>query len=100
MEDIKEIISWLNNTKFKHNIKGLKLYEQWEDIAGKNMSSISQPIAIRNGILLVAVKNSIALQELIYNRHQILESINKRKNMPFVKDVKVHIRTGYESNDL
>ncbi len=96
MEDIKTIISGLNGTKLKQGMEGLILYEQWKDIAGKDLSAISQPVSMKSGILFVAVKNGVALQELLYNKHRILKNINTRSDMPHIKDIKVHVSAEQE----
>ncbi len=100
MEDIKGIISELTRTRFKHEMEGLKVLEQWEAIAGKRLYAISRPAFIRNGILFVYVENSVALQEMSYNKQNILKNINTKKDMPYVKDIKFNIRSKDDTLDI
>jgi hypothetical protein len=96
MEDIKGIISELTQTRFKDEMEGLKVLEQWETIAGSRLSALSQPIFIRNKTLFVVVENSVALQEMIYSKQNILKNINTQKELPYIKDVKFNIRAKQE----
>ncbi len=96
MEDIKGIISELTQTRFKDEMEGLKVLEQWETIAGSRLSALSQPVFIRNGTLFVVVENSVALQEMIYSKQNILKNINTQKKLPYIKDVKFNIRAKQE----
>ncbi|MCL5878705.1 MAG: DUF721 domain-containing protein [Deltaproteobacteria bacterium] len=96
MEDIKDILSELTGTKLKHGMEGVKLLEQWEDLAGKRLSALSEPAYIRNDVLFVFVKNSTALQEILYNKSILLKNINTKKELPFVKDIKCTIRAQQE----
>lgn len=98
MEDIKTIITEISNTTLKQGREGLLLYEQWESIAGRTLSVVSRPVSIKNGVLLVAVKNSVALQELIYKKNSILNNIHAVPGMSRIKDIKPQVRVDQELN--
>ena len=94
MKDIKDIITELkDNEKFSRYSEGLKLYEQWKDIAGSYLSGLSEPSIIKNEVLFVAVQNSVVLHELVYKKCQILKNISERKDMPYIKDIKFRIKS-------
>jgi|YelNatPaOPRAMG01_1025707.scaffolds.fasta_scaffold21013_4 predicted nucleic acid-binding Zn ribbon protein len=94
MEDIKAIISELTQKRFKHEIEGLKVFERWTSIAGDRLAAISKPAFINNGVLIVQVDNSSALQEMIYNKQNLLKNINTQKDLPYIKDIKFNIKSG------
>jgi hypothetical protein len=100
MENIKEIISELTQTRFKHEMEGLKVLEQWEAIAGSRLYALSRPVSIRNGTLFVFVENSVALQEMSYNKQNILKNINTKKDLPYIKDIKFNIRSNDHTLDI
>ncbi len=96
MEDIKNILSALTGTTLKQGMEGLKFFEQWETIAGKRLANLSEPAFIRNNVLFVFVHNSSALQEISYSKQALLKTINARKDLPTVKDIKFTIRSQRE----
>ncbi|MCL4557057.1 MAG: DUF721 domain-containing protein [Deltaproteobacteria bacterium] len=95
MKDIKEIIEELkSDSGFSRYSEGLRLYEQWSDITGGYLSDSSEPSMIKDGVLFVAVKNSIVLQEMTYRKDGILRNINGHEDMPRIKDIKFYIKAG------
>ncbi len=96
MEDIKDIVAALTETKLKQGMEGLIFLEQWETLAGKRLSGLSEPAFIRNDVLFVFVHNSTALQEISYSKQAILKTIHARKDLPLIRDIKFTIRARQE----
>lgn len=48
----------------KSDMKLINLRDKWEEIAGKDIARISQPLKIRNKILMIKVSHSIWKMEL------------------------------------
>ncbi|MGC8580187.1 MAG: DUF721 domain-containing protein [bacterium] len=92
MEDIKEIIAGITQKRFKHEIEGLKFFERWNSIVGIKLAEISKPAFIRNEILIVHVDSSSALQEMAYNKQNILNNIRSQKDLPYIRDIKFTVK--------
>ncbi len=94
MEDIKDIIASLTETRFKQEIEGLRLLERWESIAGKPLAAISRPAFIRKDVLFVFVESGVALQEASYHKEAILKNIRAHKDLPYIREIKLAVRPG------
>lgn len=64
---------------------------QWKNIVGEKVAENSSPAHFNNGILKVAVKNSIWMQEMILYKYRIISSYKKKgiqiKDIIFYLDV-------------
>ncbi len=93
MEDLKDIIIELDNTKFDKQRQGMKIYEHWADIVDKDTSNVATPILINSDdILIVAVNNNVIFQELTFKKVEMIKKINSIKGTPHIKDIKFKIR--------
>ena len=50
---------------------------QWEEVVGKEIAKRTKPECIRNGALVVRVKNSVWAQELSFRKSVILSRLNR-----------------------
>ena len=65
--------------------KGLSLYKKnrmlalcWHEIAGKKISSISRPLKLEKGNLIIAVKDSTWCHHLNFFRQELVTRLNKK----------------------
>lgn len=71
-----------------------KLWAQWEQIVGKQMASVCEPVGLSRGVLKVWVKNSAWHHQLQFFKEEILkkiqcvESYNTITNLIFTLDRK------------
>ena len=63
------------------------LIENWESIVGKELSIECKPLKLEKDILTIAPNHPNWRQALIYNKHKLLESINKKGLK--VKNIKI-----------
>lgn len=64
-----------------------KLWKKWPEFVGPTVSSVSEPVSLRNGTLYVWVKNAAWLQQLIFAREQIRATINQKLGEETIKSV-------------
>lgn len=64
----------------------------WKDIVGKIVADKAKPVKYENGILKVAVRNNIWLQELILYKYKIKAQFRKRYQLE-IKDIIFFIKT-------
>ena len=64
----------------------------WAEIVGPEISTRTRAECIRNGILIVAVNNSVWAQELSFNKAMILRRLKERLSQPeCVKDISFYV---------
>ena len=79
-ESMKDIINQLD-LKYDATIETnkQKFFDQWENIVGKKLSSVSKPIEInKNSVLVVACKNSFIANELFLAKNNFIELIEDK----------------------
>ncbi|PIS10955.1 MAG: DUF721 domain-containing protein [Bdellovibrio sp. CG10_big_fil_rev_8_21_14_0_10_47_8] len=66
-----------------------KLWKKWPDYVGPSISQVSEPVGYHRGILYIWVKNSTWMQQLVFMREVIKDSINKKLDQPYVREVRL-----------
>jgi predicted nucleic acid-binding Zn ribbon protein len=64
-----------------------KLWKKWPDYVGPTMAGISEPVGYKRGVLYVWVKNSAWMQQLVFMREHMRDSINKKLQQEYVKEI-------------
>lgn len=64
-----------------------KMWRKWGDFVGPTMSQHSEPVGYVRGTLYVWVESSTWLQQMVFLREPIMQSINKKLGFLFVKNV-------------
>jgi len=71
---IQDTISKIMSSAFgSAESKLLELQHEWSQIAGPQIASISKPVSIKDGLLIIEVKNSAWLMELKIYSGKMLE---------------------------
>lgn len=65
-----------------------KLWAKWEEVVGPTISKNAEPVGFQRGILYVWVRNSSWMQQMIFMRDPIRETINQKFENNFVKVIK------------
>ncbi len=90
------IRSILSNVLKKHGLEDkIAKYDfvlYWEQIVGVEIAKRTKPLQIKNGVLTVAVQNSIWAQELSYNKKMIINKLSERlKSTSILKDIHFNV---------
>lgn len=64
-----------------------KLWKKWPDFVGPTMAGISEPVGYKRGVLYIWVKNSAWMQQLVFMREHMRDSINKKLQQEYVKEI-------------
>jgi predicted nucleic acid-binding Zn ribbon protein len=64
----------------------------WKNIVGRIVADKAKPVNINNGVLKVAVRNNIWLQELILYKHKIRSQYKKKHGLD-LKDIIFYVNT-------
>jgi hypothetical protein len=56
------------------------IFQNWEEIAGKEIAQNTQPYKITGNNLFIYVKNSVIMSEMVYYKKYIITKINNFSN--------------------
>jgi predicted nucleic acid-binding Zn ribbon protein len=77
-DEISELISTaVKNLEPDKNIKVYPIWKNWKEIVGEKTASKSNPLMIRGNILIIEVENSVWMNEIQFQKEEILEKIKK-----------------------
>ncbi|MFP5518906.1 MAG: DUF721 domain-containing protein [Bdellovibrionia bacterium] len=65
-----------------------KLWAKWPEVVGPTIAKNAEPVAYKNGILFLWVKNSTWMQQMVFLRDQIQTTINQKMNQNFVRSIR------------
>ncbi len=65
-----------------------KLWARWPEIAGPTLAGVAEPVGYQRGVLWVWVKSSSWMQQLIFMREEIRDTIHKKMGVEFVKMIR------------
>lgn len=68
--------------------KRWKLWAQWKDFVGATVAENSEPVGYLRGTLYVWVKNSTWMQQFVFMREEIKNSINRKMDQIYVKSIR------------
>jgi predicted nucleic acid-binding Zn ribbon protein len=64
-----------------------KMWRKWSDFVGPTMSQHSEPVGFLRGTLYIWVESSTWMQQMVFLRDPMMDSINKKLGFNFVKNV-------------
>lgn len=70
------------------------IFPKWREIVGEEMSEHARPIKVDRGVLWLEVENSSWLQQLQYEKIELLESLNRFLRQARLKEVKMVLPKG------
>lgn len=65
-----------------------KLWAKWPEVVGPTIAQNAEPVAYKNGILFLWVRNSAWMQQMVFLRDQIQTTINQKMEQNFVKSIR------------
>lgn len=88
----KDIASILDRTlsayRLKDKLTNLDIFQNWEEVVGKNIAQACKPIKIsKQRVLVLQAKNSSWAQEINLMKEELLEKISTSKSI--IEDIKV-----------
>lgn len=55
-----------------------KLWKKWPEFVGSSIAAVSEPVGFRNGQLIIWVKNSSWMQQMVFIKEQLRETLNTK----------------------
>lgn len=77
----------LHGTPAEARLKEGAIWQVWDKAVGKQIADRARPLAIRGGILTVAVSSAPWMQQLTFLKKGIVEKLNKALGEPLVRDI-------------
>lgn len=68
-------------------LKEISILSSWEEMVGKAISSRTEKVYIRDGVLYVHLKSSIVRNELIMIREGLREKLNNQVGEEIIKEI-------------
>lgn len=65
-----------------------KLWAKWEEVVGPTIAKNTEPVGFQRGMLYVWVRNSTWMQQMIFLKDPIRDTINQKFENNFVKYIK------------
>ncbi len=81
----------LKASNIKVDLELLKLWEQWAELVGPDVSQNARPEAIKDGLLLVNVSSAPWMQQLQYLKSDLVEKLNSALGKEAVEDIRFKI---------
>lgn len=66
-----------------------KLWKKWSEYVGETMGKVSEPVGYHRGVLYVWVHNSAWMQQMVFMREHIKDSINKKLEKEYVREIRL-----------
>jgi len=86
------LASVLKKNNLDNQLARYEFVLHWAEIVGPEISTRTRAECIRNGILIVAVNNSVWAQELSFNKAMILRRLREKLSQPdCVKDISFYV---------
>lgn len=65
-----------------------KLWAKWEEVVGPTIAKNAEPVGFQRGVLFVWVRNSTWMQQMIFMKDPMRDTINQKFESNFVKTIK------------
>jgi hypothetical protein len=70
------------------------IFPRWKELVGEEMAEYAQPLKIDRGVLWVEVANSSWLQQLQYEKLELLDILNSCFRLSSLRDIKMVLPKG------
>ncbi len=71
--------------------QALGVWPAWEQAVGSQIAAAARPISLREGLLVVHVKNNVWLHELVAMREDLLRRVRKHAPPKLVQDIRFRV---------
>lgn len=76
-----------------------KLWKKWPEFVGPTIAAVSEPVGFQNGRLDVWVKNSSWLQQMLFLREQMKESLNEKLGGAKIRTIRLTLQRNMVPTD-
>ena len=80
---------FLESSRIKNQIQSLSIEDQWEKIMGKTIANYTDKIEIRNKSLFIYTTVAPLKNELVFQKHLIIQRVNEQIGADSITEVVV-----------
>lgn len=93
MEKLGEVLNRVFNQELPHGArKGDPILRAWPKLVGPFLARRSWPVSLRKGVLMVRVAGPLWMQELQFQKSELLEKIGEEVGRERVRDIRFTTR--------
>ena len=82
---------FLKDCNLWNGYRQFKLVQSWPDVVGASLSEVTRAENLQNGVLKVAVKDSVWSYHLSMMKPQLIDKLNQSAGSRMVKDISFRI---------
>jgi predicted nucleic acid-binding Zn ribbon protein len=87
-KELKDLISsFVDQGALKHKLLEARLIEMWPKWVGDPIAKYTEKISVHKGQLILQISSPALRNELGFQRHKIIELVNKELNHPLIEEV-------------
>ncbi len=79
--------SLLQSLGLEKRIKQAKVVEIWAEVVGDQIASATRVLGVGNGTVVIAVKDSIWRQQLVFEKPEIVRRLNEALGEELIADI-------------
>ena len=96
-ESLKRILGqMITRTPLGKTLEQARIWEHWPHVAGQDLAGHGEPVAVKKGVLRVAVENAAWMQSFAYAKWDILRRINRLAGRELISDMFLILREDHE----
>ena len=96
-ESLKSILGgMIKGSPLGKTLEQARIWEHWPHVAGQDLAGHGEPVAVKKGVLRVAVENAAWMQSFAYAKWDILRRINRLAGRELVSDIFLLLREDFE----
>lgn len=82
---LKEIIG--ENTLLQNRLAEQRVLRGWKEVLGEGVSQYTSNLYFKRGVLFVQLNSSVLRAELMMNKKNLIEKLNKYAEMEIIRDI-------------
>lgn len=88
LHSLDKILSdFIDENKLRPKLAEIDIVKTWEEIVGKNLASRTKKLFINNRKLFVSLTTSIARQELMIIREELVKRVNQKAGLSIIDEI-------------
>ena len=80
----------LHTYRLKSKVNEVNLVREWEAIVGPLISSKTEKILLKNGVLHITISSAPLKQELSYSTDQVMKLVEDRFGKGYINGIEIH----------
>ena len=82
------IQNFLKKSKLNSGVEQQKALKIWNETVGESISKNTEPMSVKNGMLVIKTTNPVWKQELQIQKSEIIKKLNYRLKKNIIKEIR------------